>query len=67
MPGKGWKKIRHTRDRLMEAVRRGATEESQELNEEWKGLQAELRGLAPGRGLPGAGGEGNPSGGEDGE
>jgi DNA primase len=60
-------KIRHTRDRLMEAVRRGAAKESQELNEEWKGLQAELRGLASGRGSPGAVGEGNPSGGEDGE
>ena len=60
-------KIRHTRDRLMEAVRRGATNESQELNEEWKGLQAELRGLAPGRDSQGAVGEGNPSGGEDGE
>lgn len=60
-------KIRHTRDRLTEAVRRGATKESQELNEEWKGLQAELRELAPDRGSLGNVGEGNPSGGEDGE
>ena len=60
-------KIRHTRDRLTEAVRRGAKKESQELNEEWKGLQTELRGLTPVKRSQGAVGEGNPSGGEDGE
>ncbi|MGD8352615.1 MAG: toprim domain-containing protein, partial [Pseudomonadota bacterium] len=59
-------KIRHTRDRLKEAVRRGAAKESQELNEEWKNLQIELRDLAPGKGLHVVG-EGNPPGGEDGE
>jgi len=60
-------KIRHTRDRLTEAVRRGAKQESQELNEEWKDLQTELRELVAGKGLHGATGVGNPSGGEDGE
>lgn len=60
-------KIRHIRDRLMEAVRRGAAKESQELNEEWKDLQAELRDLVAGRGLHTFSGGGNPSGGEDGE
>ncbi len=60
-------KIRHTRDRLTEAVRRGANQESQELNEEWKDLQAELRDLIAGKGLQGATGGGDLSGGEDGE
>ena len=60
-------KIRHTRDRLTEAVRRGAKQESQELNEEWKNLQAELRDLVAGRGLHNVSWRGNPSGGEDGE
>ena len=60
-------KIRHTRDRLTDAVRRGATQESQELNEEWKELQAELRDLASGVGPHAADGGGNLSGGEDGE
>jgi DNA primase len=35
-------KIRHIRDRLTEAVRRGTQKETRELNEEWKQLQAEL-------------------------
>ena len=56
-------KIRQTRDRLMEAVRQGANQESQELNEEWKRLQAELRQLKAGGGLHPASG-GNTSGGE---
>ena len=60
-------KIRHTRDRLMEAVRRGAAQESQELNEEWKGLQSELRDLIAGKNSYAATGGGNSSGGEDGE
>jgi DNA primase len=60
-------KIRHIRDRLTEAVRRGAKKESQELNEEWKDLQAELRDLAGGKGLHIVSGGGNSSGGEDGE
>jgi len=60
-------KIRHIRDRLMEAVRRGATQESQELNEEWKDLQVELRDLVAGKGQHNYSGGGNSSGGEDGE
>ena len=60
-------KIRHTRDRLTDAVRRGATQESQELNEEWKDLQARLRDLVAGKSSRGANGVGNSSGGEDGE
>jgi DNA primase len=60
-------KIRHIRDRLTEAVRRGAKKESQELNEEWKDLQVELRDLAGGKGLHIVSGRGNSSGGEDGE
>jgi DNA primase len=59
-------KIRHTRDRLKEAVRSGAAKESQELNEEWKSLQIELRDLVAGKGLHVIG-EGNPPGGENGE
>jgi DNA primase len=55
--------IRQTQDRLAEAVRRGADQESQELNEEWKRLQAELRLLKAGGGLRPASG-GNSSGGE---
>ncbi len=60
-------KIRHTRDRLTEAVRRGDTPKSQELNEEWKKLQGELRDLAAERKLHTISEGGNPSGGEDGE
>ena len=60
-------RIRHTRDRLTDAVRRGATTESQELNEEWKRLQAELRTLSAERGVEHFFGGGNSSGGEDGE
>jgi DNA primase len=56
-------KIRQTRDRLTEAVRQGTDQESQELNEEWKRLQAELRLLKAGGGLQPASG-GNSSGGE---
>jgi DNA primase len=55
--------IRQTRDRLMEAVRQGIDHDSQELNEEWKRLQAELRQLKAGGGLQPASG-GNTSGGE---
>ncbi len=55
--------IRQTRDRLMEAVRQGIDQDSQELNEEWKRLQAELRQLKAGGGLQPASG-GNTSGGE---
>jgi len=60
-------KIRHIRDRLTEAVRRGAIQESQELNEEWKKLQGELRDLVAGRNLHTTSEGGNPSGGERGE
>jgi len=60
-------KIRHTSDRLMEAVRRGAAQESQELNEEWKSLQSELRGLTAERDRRAETDGGNTSGGEDGE
>ena len=60
-------KIRHTRDRLTEAVRRGAKKESQELNEEWKNLQADLRDLVAGKGPHNISWRENPSGGEDGE
>ncbi len=60
-------KIRHTRDRLMEAVRRGATKESQELNEEWKQLQTELRELSSREGLRAGSGGGNQFGGKGGE
>jgi DNA primase len=56
-------RIRLIRDRLMEAVRQGTNQESQELNEEWKRLQAELRFLKAGGGLQPASG-GNTSGGE---
>ncbi|MDF1535895.1 MAG: DNA primase [bacterium] len=56
-------KIRQTRDRLTEAVRRGANQESRELNEEWKRLQTELRLLKTGGGLQPAPGA-NSSGGE---
>jgi DNA primase len=55
--------IRLTQNRLAEAVRQGADQESQELNEEWKRLQAELRLLKAGGGLQPASG-GNSSGGE---
>ena len=51
-------KIRHTRDRLTDAVRRGASQESQELNEEWKHLQTRLRDLIAGSGPHAADGGG---------
>ncbi len=60
-------KIRHTRDRLTEAVRRGDTPKSQELNEEWKKLQGELRDLVAERKLHTISEGEKPSGGEDGE
>ncbi len=60
-------KIRHTRDRLTEAVRRGDTPKSQELNEEWKKLQGELRDLVAERKLHNISEGEKPSGGEDGE
>jgi DNA primase len=60
-------KIRHTRDRLTDAVRQGASKESQELNEEWKDLQGQLRQLMAGGRPHVAIGGGNLSGGEDGE
>jgi DNA primase len=44
------KRIRQARDQLMEAVRRGAAKETQELNKEWKRLQAELLHLKTGHG-----------------
>ncbi|UCF88780.1 MAG: DNA primase [bacterium] len=59
--------IRHVRDRLTEAVRRGDSEKSQELNEEWKTMQAQLRDLVSRKGLYAVSGGGNTSGGEDGE
>jgi DNA primase len=58
-------RIRHTRDRLTEAVRRGAEEETRELNEEWKQLQAELGRLKKAHGRQLRTGENNTSGGED--
>jgi len=59
-------KIRHIRDRLTEAVRRGAKQESLELNKEWKDLQGELRELAAGMGVHAVSGGENKSGGKDG-
>jgi DNA primase len=58
-------KIRHTRDRLTEAVRRGAEGETRELNEEWKQLQAELGRLKQADGRQLWVEEDNTSGGED--
>ena len=59
------KKIRRIRERLAEAVSRGTEQETRELNEEWKHLQAELIRLKSEGHLPSWAEGGKTSGGED--